>query len=140
MFAPGVKATFVDGTEHDVAGLSYRQLVAEGKLEPTHAGAWHYFSNSWGKGTINDDWVHELNYIALREISLNYSFSREIAEKLYATGLNIGFSARNLGYLYNSLPNNLHPESVRGNRAGEFRIRAFQEYTANYMFSLNLSF
>lgn len=140
VFDDGVSATFVDGTKHDVSGMSYRKLVEEGKLEPTHAGSWHYFSNSWREGVINDTWVSELNYIALREISLNYSFDKKLLAPIHATALSLGFSARNLGYLYNSLPNNLHPESVRGNRAGEFRIRAFQEYTANYMFSLNVSF
>ena len=140
VFDEGVIATFVDGTKHDVSGMSYKQLVEEGKLEPTHAGSWHYFSNSWGQGTINDNWFSELNYISLREIGLTYSFDKKLLEPIRANALTIGFTARNLGYLYNSLPNKLHPESVRGNRSGEFRIRAFQEYTANYMFTLNVSF
>lgn len=140
VFDQGVEATFVDGTKHDVSGMSYKQLVADGKLEPTHAGSWHYFSNSWGEGTLNDNWYSELNYIALREIGLTYSFDKKLLEPIHINALTLGFSARNLGYLYNSLPNKLHPESVRGNRSGEFRIRAFKEYTANYMFTLNVSF
>ncbi|MDO5017001.1 MAG: SusC/RagA family TonB-linked outer membrane protein [Porphyromonas sp.] len=140
VFDEGTMATFVDGTKHDVSGMSYKQLVEEGKLEPTHAGFWHYFSNSWGQGTLNDNWFSELKYIALREIGLTYNFDRTLLEPIRANALSLSFTARNLGYLYNSLPNNLHPESVRGNRAGEFRIRAYQEYTANYMFTVSVSF
>lgn len=47
---------------------------------------------------------------------------------------------RNLGYLYNSLPNNLNPESVRSNSASEFRIRGFEPYTASYIFTINANF
>ena len=140
VFADGIVVLGVDGESHDVSGKRYADLVEQGILEPTHAGNWHYFSNSWGQGTLNDDWFHELNYIALREISLGYTFDRDLISRIGANSLYVSFSARNLGYLYNSLPNNLHPESVRGNRAGEFRTRSFLPYTANYMLSLNFTF
>lgn len=140
VFADGIVVLGVDGESHDVSGKRYADLVEQGILEPTHAGNWHYFSNSWGQGTLNDDWFHELNYIALREISLGYTFDRDFISRIGANSLYVSFSARNLGYLYNSLPNNLHPESVRGNRAGEFRTRSFLPYTANYMLSLNFTF
>ena len=32
----------------DVSGLSYAQLVQEGKLEPTHAGSWYGNNYAWG--------------------------------------------------------------------------------------------
>ena len=51
-----------------------------------------------------------------------------------------GEEPRNLGYLYNSLPNNLNPESVRSNSASEFRIRGFEPYTASYIFTINANF
>ena len=140
IFQPGTTATFVDGTTHDVSGMSYRQLVEEGKLEPTHAGSWYGNNYSWGIMTVDDIWVHELSYIALREISLAYRLPNNIANKVGAKGLSLQFSARNLGYLYNSLPNNLNPESVRSNSASEFRIRGYEPYTANYMFTINANF
>lgn len=140
VFDAGIKVLGLDGKQHEVGGRLYSDLVKEGILEPTHAGSWHYFSNSWGQGTLNDDWYHELNYIALREISLGYNFDRRVANKIGASGIHLMLSARNLGYLYNSLPNKLHPESVRGNRSGEFRIRAYEPYTANYTFTVNVSF
>ena len=140
VFKNGTFATLVDGTKMDVSGMSYKQLVAEGKLEPTHAGTYHVNRAAWGQNTIFDTWVHELNYIALREITLSYRFPKSVASKFGAQGLGLSFSARNLGYLYNSLPNHLNPESVRGNTASEFRIRGYEPYTANYMMTINVDF
>ena len=140
VFKEGTIATLVDGTKMDVSGLSYAQLVQEGKLEPTHAGSWYGNNYAWGAQTIDDIWVHKLSYIALRNITINYRLPNSISHKLGAKGLNLSFSARNLGYLYNSLPNNLNPESVRSNSASEFRIRGFEPYTASYIFTINANF
>ena len=140
VFAPGTTATLVDGSKMDVSGLSYAQLVNEGKLEPTHAGTYYIREYGWAQHTINDTWVHELSYIALREIAVNYRLPGTIASKFGAKSLNVSFSARNLGYIYNSLPNNLNPESVRGNKSSEFRIRGYEPYVANYMFTVNAEF
>lgn len=140
VFAPGTTATFVDGTSHDVSGMSYAQLVKEGKLEPTHAGTWYINNYSWGSQTIDDIWVHKLSYIALREISLAYRLPKNVVSKVGAKGLSVSFSARNLGYLYNSLPNNVNPESVRSNKTSEFRIRGYEPYTANYMVTISADF
>ena len=140
VFKDGTKATFVDGTLNDVSGMSYKQLVAEGKLEPMHAANYYANAFSWGSQTINDDWVTKLNYIALRDITVSYRFSKAIAHKIGAQNMNVSASARNIGYLYNSLPNNLNPETVRGNTASEFRIRGYEPYTMNLMMTINLEF
>ena len=135
VFKEGTIATLVDGTKMDVSGLSYAQLVQEGKLEPTHAGSWYGNNYAWGAQTIDDIWVHKLSYIALRNITVNYRLPNSISHKLGAKGLNLSFSARNLGYLYNSLPNNLNPESVRSNSASEFRIRGFALYSKLHIYN-----
>lgn len=140
VFAAGTVIKGADGLSHDVSGVSYKECVDKGWLEPMHAGAYHYYRNDWGTGVINDDWVHELSYIALREITLGYRFPSSIAKKIGAKGMGCSLSGRNLCYLYNSLPNNVNPESVRGNRAGEFRMRSYNPYTASFMFSLNVDF
>ena len=63
-----------------------------------------------------------------------------IFSKIGAKNMSIAFSARNLGYLYNTMPNNENPESVRGTKSTQFRVRNFSPYTANYMFTLNVGF
>ena len=140
VFAQGTSIACVDGVTRDMSGVSYAEAVEKGWLEPAHAGSYWYYMNDWGVGVVNGSWYETLNYIALREVSLNYRLPNAWASKIGAQGLNVSFTARNLGYLYNSLENNISPESVRGNRAGEFRIRSFNPYTANFMFTLNASF
>ena len=54
--------------------------------------------------------------------------------------MSLALSGRNLGYLLNSMPNNVNPEGVRGNSATEFRERSFSPYTANYMLTINVGF
>lgn len=140
VFAPGTMATGIDGQVHDISGMTHQEAIDKNIIEPTHAGAYHVFRNSWGEGVVNDDWVHELSYIALRDISLSYRLPNNIASKVGASGINLSLSARNVGYIYNSLPNNVHPESVRGNRSAEFRIRGYEPYIRNYSFTISAEF
>ena len=140
VFANGTTIDCADGVTRDMSGVSFADAVEKGWLEPVHAGAHTMNKNDWSIGVINDDWVEELNYIALREITLGYNLPSKLASKVGAQNVNISATARNLCYLYNSLTNNLNPESVRGNASGEFRIRSFNPYSANFMFTLNVNF
>ena len=94
-------------------GELYADLVNRGIVDPQHASSWNYWNNSWGRAAVwkNNDWFHELNYIALREVSLSYRMPGKIADKIGASGINLTLTGRNLGYLLNSLPNNFNPES-----------------------------
>lgn len=140
VFAQGTTVTGIDGAAHDISGMTHKEAIDAGIIEPTHASTYHFYANDWGTGTINDDWVHELSYIALRDITLSYRLPQSWAQKVHAKNLNFGFSARNLGYLYNSLPNNVNPETVRGNRAAEFRIRGYEPFIRNYTFTISAEF
>ena len=140
VFAPGTTIACADGVERDMSGVSFADAVQKGWLEPVHAGCHWMNLNDWSIGVVNDTWVEELNYIALREVTLSWRLPSTWAEKVGAQNINLSATARNLGYLYNSLENNLNPESVRGNASGEFRIRSFNPYTANFMFTLNVNF
>jgi iron complex outermembrane receptor protein len=121
-------------------GETYKELFEKGKIEPSHAGTWAYFNNSWGQGVLNDDWFVDLNYIAVRDISLSYQFSKNIAEKIHAKNLSVTAAAHNLGYLLNSMPNHENPEAVAGTTAAEFRIRQFSGITTNFTLTLNATF
>lgn len=140
IFAPGTTATGIDGKVHDIGGMSHQEAINAGIIEPTHASAYHTFRNAWGEGVVNDDWVHKLSYIAFREITLSYKMPKTVAAKIGAKNLGLSVSGRNLGYLFNSLPNNVHPESVRGNRSAEFRIRGYEPYIASYTLTINAEF
>ncbi len=123
-------------------GELYADLVERGIVDPQHASSWNYWNNSWGRAAVwkNNDWFHELNYIALREVSLSYRMPNQIASKVGAKALSLTLTGRNLGYLLNSLPNNFNPESFRGTQSGQFMIRSVSPYTASYMFTINATF
>ncbi len=140
VFAPGTQATGIDGKVYKIGGMTHQEAVDKGIIEPTHAGAYHLMRNSWGQGIVNDDWVHELSYVALRDITLSYRLPKTFAAKLRAQNMSVSFSAHNVGYIYNSLPNDVHPESVRGNRSAEFRIRGYEPYIRNYSFTISADF
>ena len=123
-------------------GELYADLVDRGIVDPQHASSWNYWNNSWGRAAVlkNNDWFHEVNYVALREISLSWRMPQAWAGKIGASNINLTVAGRNLGYLYNSLPNNFHPEALRGTQAAQFMSRAVNPYVANYTFTINASF
>ena len=148
----GTKITQPDGSIYTVgqggvstAGESYKELFDAGKVEPVHASIWHYRNNAWtmagrNYGVINDSWFKELNYIALRDISLSYRLPSKACEKIRAKHCTLTFNGHNLGYLLNSLPNNINPESVAGTAAAEFRIRSLSGVTSSFTFNVNVGF
>lgn len=126
-------------------GETYLELIAKGKIEPTHASGWHYRNNQWtnaafDRGVVNDSWVKKLNYIALRDVSLSYRVPTSFANKIKAKNMNLTLAGHNLGYLLNSMPNKENPESISGTAAGEFRIRSFQGVTSSFTFTVNVGF
>ena len=141
IFQEGQMITAPNGQSVNVGGMTYQEAYDQGLVEPTHASFYNYFTNSWSSGVVNDDWFREVKYIALRNISLGYNLPKSISDKLKARNLYIGINARNLGYLYNSLPNNINPESFRGTASSDsFRERSFVPYTASYTMTISLDF
>ncbi|MDA3834754.1 MAG: TonB-dependent receptor, partial [Spirochaetales bacterium] len=141
VFQEGQTVTAPDGATVDVGGMTYQEAFDAGYVEPTHAGTHTYFNNSWGSGVVNDDWFEEVKYIALRNISLGYNLPKNIAQSIKAQNLYVSFNARNLGYIYNSMPNNLNPEGFRGTTSTEsFLERSFMPYTASYTFTVKVDF
>ncbi|WP_240643166.1 SusC/RagA family TonB-linked outer membrane protein [Sinomicrobium pectinilyticum] len=141
VFAPGQMVTAPNGTSVDVGGMTYQEAFDQGYIEPTHASFYHYFKNSWGNGVVNNDWFSEVKYIALRNISLGYNFPKKISDKLGARNFYIALNARNLGYIYNNLPNHLNPESFRGTSSSDsYRERGFIPYTASYTMTIAIDF
>jgi iron complex outermembrane receptor protein len=141
VFADGQVVTTPAGQQVDVGGMTYQEAFDAGYVEPTHAGFYHYFTNSWGQGVVNDSWFNELSYIALRNISIGYNLPKNLAQSIKAQNVYIGVNARNLGYLYNTMPNNMNPESFRGTTSdASFLQRSVMPYTATYTFTLSVDF
>ncbi|MCY1723274.1 SusC/RagA family TonB-linked outer membrane protein [Prolixibacteraceae bacterium Z1-6] len=141
IFSDGQMVTTPAGESVNVGGLTYREAYEAGYVEPTHASFNTYFNNSWGNGVINDDWFTEVKYIAIRNISVGYNLPKTLAKKIKAQNLYVSLNARNIGYLYNSMPNNLNPESFRGTTSNySYFERNFTPYTATYTMSVSIDF
>lgn len=141
VFAADQVVTSPDGEQINVGGMTYQEAYNSGYVEPTHASLYTYFNSAWSSGVINDNWFNEVKYIALRNVSLGYHLPKTIAHKLKAQNMYLAFTGRNLSYLFNSLPNNLNPESFRGTSSSDsFRERSFMPYTADYTFTINIGF
>ncbi len=148
----GTSISQADGTKYTVGsggvsqiGESYQELINKGVIEPTHSSAWTYRNNAWtmagrNYGVVSEDWVTELNYIALRNVSLSYRVPTAVSQRLSVNNINLVLSGYNLGYLLNSMPNGENPESVSGTAAAEFRVRSFQGVTSSFAFTVNVSF
>ncbi|TVR16793.1 MAG: SusC/RagA family TonB-linked outer membrane protein [Balneolaceae bacterium] len=108
--------TVIDGV--DVSGMSYQEAFDAGHVDPTHAATWHYWNNAWSTGVINENVVYENSYIGVREVMIGYTLPTRIADALQVNNLNVAIFGRDLGFLYSTAPNNLHPFSVRNTHAG----------------------
>lgn len=141
IFADGTTVTTPNGSSADVSGMTYQDAFDNGLVEPTHASYYNYQTNSWGNGVVNDDWFQELKYIAIRNISLGYNLPKVVSDKLGARNFYVGINGRNLGYLYNSMPNDINPESFRGTTSTEsYRERSFAPYLASYTMTIAIDF
>lgn len=141
----GDGSTYTVGTGKYSSGETFDELYAKGKVEPSHSNAFQYRTSQWinagyNRGVVSDEWFVDLNYIALREVSLAWSAPLKWAEKLHARSLGLSFTAHNLGYLLNSLPNGENPEAIRGTSSAAFRMRNFDGVTTNFMFTISASF
>jgi iron complex outermembrane receptor protein len=141
VFADGQTVVAPSGETVNVGGMTYQAAYEAGYVEPTHASLFTYFNNSWSSGVVNDDWFSEVKYIAIRNISVGYNLPKSLAQKIKAQNLYVSLNARNIGYLYNSLPNHLNPESFRGTSSSDsFRERSFSPYIANYTMTVSIDF
>ena len=137
VFRAGTKSPL---TGDDIGGMTYQEAYDKGLMEPAHKQAYGYYLNSWGNGIINSDWVKELNYIALREVTLSFNLPARWARAIKAQGLTLSATGRNLAYLLNTAPNHENPEAVRGTGSSNFRMRSFSPYTRNFLFTVSVQF
>ena len=141
VFEDGQMVTTPSGSSVDVGGMTYQEAFDAGYVEPTHASYYNYRINSWGQGVVNPDWFTELKYIAVRNISIGYNLPKSVSSSIGASNLYLGLNGRNLGYLYNSMPNDINPESFRGTSSTEsYRERAFAPYLSSYTMTILLDF
>ncbi|SMO54305.1 SusC/RagA family TonB-linked outer membrane protein [Fodinibius sediminis] len=140
VFADGTVVTTPQGNDQNVGGMTFREAYEAGYVEPSHASSVTYFNNSWGNGTINDNWFYELSYVSLRQIGLTYRIPGSFTQKMGVRNLTLGVHSRNVLYLYNSSPNNMNPETFRGNQSDySYFERTPAPYSRSVFFTLDVS-
>lgn len=123
----------------DVSGMSYKEAYEKGIVEPVAASQYYDNLYSWGTG-IREAAVMKCSWIALREIALNWNMPKKWYSSVWIENVSMGLSVRNVGYLYNSLPDNIHPEGLPSNRSSAFVEGGGPAYTRSYGFNINVTF
>ena len=144
VFAAGEKSQ-VNGA--DIGGMTFKQAYDKGLVESWYAPA-YYDGGPGFNGTY--DWENGLNYngavavnswIMLREITVGYQLPTALLSKIKAIkSVRLNFTARNIGYLYKTLPGDQNPESLQSNDPFNPYITGGVPYARTYAVSLNVRF
>ncbi|GHT20238.1 SusC/RagA family TonB-linked outer membrane protein [Bacteroidia bacterium] len=129
--------TIING--QDVSGMTYQKAYEAGYVQPISAFTYYINKFEWSTG-IREASVFDLSWVALREISVYWDLPKAWTSKAFVKGATLGFVVRNVGYLYNSLPDNIHPEGLKSNLSYEFQEAGGSVYSRNYGVKLNLNF
>ncbi|HLU92497.1 MAG TPA: SusC/RagA family TonB-linked outer membrane protein [Membranihabitans sp.] len=143
VFPEGTQISFKDADKvtyrtEDVSGMTYQEAYDAGLVEPTHWSGYMYRWTSASTGTSLMG-IHTLNWVALREVSLSYSIPESFSRKLFVQNAGISLTARDVGFLHNSMPDNINP-IISDNRAGNARQMGFAPYVRSITFALKINF
>ena len=134
VFQPG---SVLGGT--DVSGMTFQEAVNQGLTVPLSASAYYDNLYGWSRG-IREVAIHEVTWVALRELSFMYDLPQNWLNHLHIQGAALGLTMRNVGFLYNNMPDNIHPEGLRSSDSSEFREGGGNVFARTIGLRLNLTF
>jgi len=129
--------TSINGT--DWSGKTYADAVAAGVKKPMAALDYYEGIASWGTG-IREYSVFDNTWVALREVSLGYEFSKAIVNKLHFQRLQLSVIGRNILYLYTTTKDHIYPEAIYSSRPGAFAETGGGPYQRQLGVSLKAGF
>lgn len=98
-----------------------------------NAGGWGHFLSK--PGIVDDTWIK------FREINLTYTFSNDAVKKLKIfQGLSLTFTARDLFYIYSSVPDRINPEAIMGAGAAQGFEWGAMPGTRSFIFGITAKF
>ena len=104
---PNGGPTFHDGVILDGVGT-------DGKPNTKVVSADNYYYDSYfSNGFFPEDRIFKSDYVALRNVAIDYTLSSNIARKVRMNNLVVSVFANNVAYLYKAAPNSI-PESTNG--------------------------
>lgn len=127
--------SFSTGETVDLNGMTFREAVDAGYIQPVLASTWYYYN-----GGSAEDQVSKGTYMALREITLGYNFPEKWIKHVGLQSARLSFSARNLCYIINKMNGGSNPDSFISNNALTPYDYSTTPFMRNFSFSLNLRF
>jgi len=102
---------------HD--GVILEGVTEDGAQNQKLISAFSYYDETyyWNYG-FHEEGLFDNSYVKMREVSLGYSFNRDLVKKIGFQDVSMSLIGRNLFYLYKNVPN-IDPESSMGTSSGE---------------------
>ncbi|RYF80600.1 MAG: hypothetical protein EON98_13295 [Chitinophagaceae bacterium] len=121
-------------------GVKVTGINPSGQEVTAYVDARSYFRNTIGT-RIYEEWLYDASYIKLREVSLGYSFDKNLVAKTPFKSVKLSVIARNPAMLWQKAPKGLEPSelsygsgSISWLEKGEFQT------VRSYGINLNLGF
>lgn len=97
-------------TYHD--GVLLDGVLQTGKPNTSVVSAEEYYSGSYfSNGFFPHDRIYKSDYIALRNIALEYTLPKFVSNYIHSNNVTVGLFVNNVAYLYKDAPNSI-PEST----------------------------
>lgn len=139
VFTKGTKLpSLKTGQDVDASGMSMRELINAGHIQPMMSAI--YYTNAYHMNMPQEHTVMENTWFALREVSLGYNFPERWIKHVGMQSARLSFVARNICYLYNSLPSGYNPESISNNNPLTPVSYGGVPYVRSFSLSLNVRF
>ncbi len=129
--------SFKTGQAVNLAGMTYREAVNEGHIQPMLAGTYYQTNWLWGRA---DNYLTKQSYMALREVTVGYNFPEKWIKHVGLQSARLSFTARNLCYIYNGARGKSNPDSFISNNSLTPIDYGTTPFVRNFSFSLNLRF
>lgn len=103
-----------NGARHD--GVILKGVTSSGATNTKVITAAMYYLNTytWESNGLYENAVFDNSYVKLREATLSYNLPGRLTSKMHFQSLQVAFIARNLFYIYKTLPYGLDPEVAVG--------------------------
>lgn len=122
----------------NVGGMTYKEAVENGLINAIQASA--YYAGNYGWGANIEDPIMDNSWIMMREVTVGYKLPSTLTQRLKIEYARIGFTARNLFYIYNGLKGGLNPESIQSNNPLTPYEYGGVPFSRSFSVSLNIKF
>ncbi|WP_299456747.1 SusC/RagA family TonB-linked outer membrane protein [uncultured Rikenella sp.] len=130
-----VVTSFKTGEAVDLNGMTFREAVDAGHIQPVLASTWNFYNS----GNAHNQ-VSKGTYMALRELTLGYNFPEKWIKHVGLQSARLSFSARNVCYIINKMNGKSNPDSFISNNALTPYDYSTTPFMRNFSVSLNLRF